>query len=78
MVFLAIEALVFNLPAQPPRPTDQPGTGSVDGDIAEMGKPSAGLLAGVVIGDRFDTLHPIEPMRVIVDRVEPAQLLNNL
>ena len=78
MVFLDIEALVFNLPAQPPGLADQMSAGPVDGDIAEMDKPRAALLAGFLLGDRFDTFNPIESMRVIVNCVEPAQLLNDL
>jgi hypothetical protein len=43
-----------------------------------MDKPRTALHTGFLIGDRFDTFHPIESMRVIVNCVEPAQLLNDL
>jgi hypothetical protein len=58
--------------------TDQARAGLVEGEIAEMDKPRAALLTGILFGNRFDTFHPIESMCVVVDRIEPAQLLNEL
>ncbi|MEN8133130.1 MAG: hypothetical protein ABFS45_23715 [Pseudomonadota bacterium] len=60
------EACLLVTGGKAPKEGEQPGSPVIEDPVDEnIDQPSGGLFAGVLIGDRFNTFNPIEPMRVI-------------
>ena len=68
----------LDLPAQSPAAADQSGGGCLDEQIGEMHKPSTAVLTSFGIRGGLEAFNPMEPLSVIVHRIEPAQLFGDL
>jgi hypothetical protein len=68
----------FNLPAQSPTTADGSGGGGIDEQIGELHKPSTAGLTGFDIRGGLEAFNPLESVGVIVNRVDPAQLFDDL